>query len=429
MKKRFMSIAALCIICLIAASCASQAPAANPVPASTENTQSAPAPSPAGETIRVVTYFAGSDAWAPVWQEVILEYMTANPGIIILDESQPTAGVNDMLKTKVQADLAANSPSDLMLYYTGDAYAETLTAQDSYLDFTEALSQDPEWAAGFKQTPLQSVQYQGKQYTLPYIGFYEGLFYNKSLFDKLGLAEPTSWENIINSLDALNENGITPLASSLAAPYFLVENFIMAQVGESNHRNYFDDSWAGALDAIAELHSKGAFPKDAMTLSEDDVRLLFSEGKAAMMINGSWCVDSLQSNPDMRIISMPTTPGGKGGSNSAISGFGSGWYMTKAAASRSGETLKLLKYLTSPEIMARFIAIGGSSAIYCEAPDSSSNLLKSAAVMLNTATYIDKTLDSQVGHEAYEAMNGGVQYIVEGMKTSKEVIEEARSLN
>jgi raffinose/stachyose/melibiose transport system substrate-binding protein len=355
--------------------------------------------------------------------------MTANPGIIILDESQPTAGVNDMLKTKVQADLAANSPSDLMLYYTGDAYAETLTAQDSYLDFTEALSQDPEWAAGFKQTPLQSVQYQGKQYTLPYIGFYEGLFYNKSLFDKLGLAEPTSWENIINSLDALNENGITPLASSLAAPYFLVENFIMAQVGESNHRNYFDDSWAGALDAIAELHSKGAFPKDAMTLSEDDVRLLFSEGKAAMMINGSWCVDSLQSNPDMRIISMPTTPGGKGGSNSAISGFGSGWYMTKAAASRSGETLKLLKYLTSPEIMARFIAIGGSSAIYCEAPDSSSNLLKSAAVMLNTATYIDKTLDSQVGHEAYEAMNGGVQYIVEGMKTSKEVIEEARSLN
>ena len=203
----------------------------------------------------------------------------------------------------------------------------------------------------------------------------------------------------------------------------------MGAAGKENHRNYFDDSWAIALDCIADLYKNGGLPKDTFTISEDDIRLLFSEGKAAMMINGSWCTDSLQDNPDMRIISMPTLPGGTGGESCAIAGFSSGWHMTKDAYERSGETLKFLKYLTSPEIMAKFIAYGGSPAINCEAPENSSELLKSAVAMLEKATYQDAALDSQVSHEAYETMNGGIQYVCEGQMTSAEVIAQAKELN
>ena len=84
------------------------------------------------EDIRVVTYFAGSDAYAPVWKEVCADYMKDHPGITIVDESQPTSGSNDLFKTKVQADLAAGNPADLVLYYTGEAYTKTFEDSGLY---------------------------------------------------------------------------------------------------------------------------------------------------------------------------------------------------------------------------------------------------------------------------------------------------------
>lgn len=394
-----------------------------------EETASADTEETVNEEIRVVTYFAGSDAYAPVWKEVCNDYMADHPGITIVDESQPTSGSNDLFKTKVQADLSAGNPADLVLYYTGEAYTKTFEDTGLFVEFSDILKDDPEWAGNFKESPLENVQYQGKQYALPFIGYYEGLFYNKALFDQYGLEEPTSWDNILKANEVFSQNDIVTLAMSLSMPYITTENFIMAAAGKENHRNYFDDSWAIALDCIAELYKNGGLPKDTFTISEDDIRLLFSEGKAAMMINGSWCTDSLQDNPDMRIISMPTLPGGTGGESCAIAGFSSGWHMTKDAYERSGETLKFLKYLTSPEIMAKFIAYGGSSAINCEAPENSSELLKSAVAMLEKATYQDAALDSQVSHEAYETMNGGIQYVCEGQMTSAEVIAQAKELN
>ena len=56
----------------------------------------------ADNEIRVVTYFAGSDQWAPVWKEVIADYQAAHPEVRILDESQPTAGANDLFRTKIR---------------------------------------------------------------------------------------------------------------------------------------------------------------------------------------------------------------------------------------------------------------------------------------------------------------------------------------
>lgn len=381
------------------------------------------------EEIRVVTYFAGSDAYAPIWKEVCADYMAANPGITIVDESQPTSGANDLFKTKVQADLAAGNPADLILYYTGEAYTKTFEDTGLFVQFEDILKEDSAWAGNFKESPLENVQYQGKQYALPFIGYYEGLFYNKALFEEYNLEEPTTWENILKANEVFAQNDIVTLSMSLGMPYITTENFIMGASGKENHRNYFDESWAIAIDCIAQLYQNDGLPKDTFTISEDDVRLLFTEGKAAMMINGSWCTESLQDNPDIRIISMPTLPGGTGGEDCAIAGFSSGWHMTKAANERSGETLKFLKYMTSPETMARFIAYGGSPAVTCEAPENSSELLKSAVEMLEKAQYQDAALDSQVNHEAYETLNSGIQYVCEGQMTSSEVLKQAKELN
>ena len=436
MKKQTKKALALLTACAMSASMlagcgggAASSSAAASTADSTTTSEAAAAPAADGETsIRVVTFFAGSDQWAPTWKEVIQDYMDANPGVTIVDESQPTAGANDMFRTKIQADIAAKTPSDLMLFFNG-ADGDMVMDSDLYVDLKPYMDADPEWAANLKPSAMEAGQKDGMQYCIPYIGYYEGLLYNKDLFDQYGLAEPTTWENILDCIDTFKANDITPISISMMKPSYMVELFLLSQVGTDGQKNYFDDSWIPALDCIKELYDRGAFPADTMTMTEDDVRVLFADDKAAMMINGSWTVSGLKDQDGMRMISVPTLPGGTGGSNVVLSGFGSGWYMSKEAAERDDATLKFLKYLTSPEVMSRFIAVGGSPAITCDAPEGATPLEVSAIDMLNTATSSAPACDSQVTREAWLALTEpGIQYIVTGQSTPAEILAQARAL-
>lgn len=430
-KKALAALTACAMSASLLAGCgggASSTAAASTGDSTTSEAASAPA-AESETSIRVVTFFAGSDQWAPTWKEVIQDYMDANPGVTIVDESQPTAGANDMFRTKVQADVAAQTPADLMLFYNG-ADADMVLDSDLYVDLKPYMDADPEWAANLKPSAMEAGQKDGMQYCIPYIGYYEGLFYNKDLFDQYGLAEPTSWNNILACIDTFKENGITPFATSMMKPSYMVELFLLAQVGADGQKNYFDDSWIPALDCIKELYDKGAFPADTMTMTEDDIRVLFADDKAAMMINGSWTVSGLKDQDGMRLISVPTLPGGTGGSNVVLSGFGSGWYMSKEAAERDDATLKFLKYLTSPEVMARFIAVGGSPAITCDAPEGATPLEVSAMEMLNTATTSAPACDSQVTRESWlNLTEPGIQYIVSGQTSPADLLAQCRNLN
>lgn len=383
------------------------------------------------ETIRVVTFFAGSDQWAPVWKEVIADYMKDNPNVTILDESQPTAGTNDLFQTKVQTEVSAKTPPDLMLFFNGSD-GEWVMDSGLFVDWTKYMQEDPAWAGELKPGPMEVGGKKGNvQYCIPFIGYYEGMLYNKGLFDQYGLAEPTSWENILASIDTLKKNGIIPIATDLGTGSgYLFECFILAQAGAAGQQKYFDPSWAPAMDAIKLLYERGAFPPDTLTMDNDGVRNLFNTGKAAIMFNGSWTVNALKDNPAMRIRATPALPGGAGGDNITVAGFGSGWYMAKAAADRSGETLKFLKWVTSPKQVTRFIAIGGSPAINCDIPEGASPIEISAVEMLNKATDVRPALTSQMVREAYVKLTqDGLPRLVEGKITALDILKEAKAIN
>jgi raffinose/stachyose/melibiose transport system substrate-binding protein len=382
------------------------------------------------ERIRVVTYFAGSDSWAPAWKETIAEYQRLNPNVEIVDESQPTAGANDMLRPKVQTDIAAGTPADILLFFNG---ADSIAVVESglYVDWTAYMNEDKAWSANLKAGAMAAGKNAaGIQYCIPFLGYYEGLFYSKTLFDRYNLKEPTSWQNILDCIAVFKSNGVVPIAAPLgAASSTLMELLILAQVGPEGQQKYFDDSWAPAINVIKTLYDQGAFQPDALTATEDDVRTLFREGKAAMMANGSWCVNAVKDQPGMRIVAFPAPPGGKGGARTTVAGFGSGWYLSKAAAQRSGESLKFIKWITSPAQVSKFLAYGGSSAIVAEAPAGASPLEVSAIDMLNKAVDTRPAADSQVAREAWVTITqDGIPYLVRGQRSALDTLKIARDV-
>lgn len=378
------------------------------------------------ENLRVITFFAGSDQWAPTWQEVVKEYMEANPNITISDESVPTAGNNDLFRPKMNADIAAGTPVDVALYFNGSD-AEPLYESGLYVTWDKYLEEDPEWASQFRNTVLPSGQINKELFNIPYIGSFEGLCYNQKIFDEYGLEYPTTWENILKACEVLADTDIVPISNSLLSPTCQLETMLLAQVGPENQRKPLDSSWAKAIDQFKVLYELGAFPADAATISDSDSRVIFQDGRAAMTFTGSWVLNTLKDNPDMRMIAVPVPEGAQGQDGAIISVFGSGWYMSKAAAERSDAALNFVKYMCSPEIMARFIAVGGTPAMNIEMPQEAEPLLVSANEMTASATAMNPPIDTMIPREVFNNLAKKLVYVCEGEMTSEELLEECQT--
>lgn len=376
-------------------------------------------------TLRVATSFAGSDPWVPAWTEAIKQFQEENKGIKITDESTPVN--QEALRTKVKADAATGNLADVMFYFNGSETA-ILTESKEIISWEDEFAKDPEWAKQFNSGITEKVKYEGKLYSLPYIGFYEGLFWNKELFDKYQLEAPSTYDAFIKAIDTFAANNIVPFATSLTTPY-LQEALVLSQVGPEGQQKAYDPSWAPALAIFKELNDKKAFPKDALTLDDEKAQSLFASGKAGMMFNGSWTAAGLSTNPAFQITPFPLVPGGKG-ENMIVSGFGSGWYMKKNTdQAKYDAALAFVKFMTSPETAGKFAAIGGTYAVDTQQSSSTAQLLIDGNKMVSEAKDFVMPIDSYVSRESYTEFLKGIAYVSAGRKTAEEILTEATKLN
>lgn len=375
--------------------------------------------------LRVATSFAGSDPWVPAWTEAVKAFQETHPNVKIVDESTPVN--QEALRTKIKADVATGNLADVMFYFNG---SETKMLQESgeIVTWEDELQKDAEWSQTFNASILDKVKYDGKLYSLPYIGFYEGLFWNKTLFDKYQLAAPTTYDAFLKAVEVLAQNDIIPFATSLTTPY-IQEALVLSLVGPEGQKNAYDPSWAPAINIIKELKEKKAFPRDALTLDDDKAQALFAGEKAAMMFNGSWTAVGLSKNPGIQITPFPLVPGGKG-ENMIVSGFGSGWYMKKTEdKAQYDAALSFIKYVTSPEIAGKFAAIGGTYAVRTEDSGNTAELLKAGNAMVAQAKDFVMPIDSFVSRESYTDFLKGISYVANDKKTAEEILEQAKKLS
>jgi len=383
--------------------------------------------------IRAVTYFTGEDPWTAVWQSVIKDFMKRYPNVEIIDEATPTSG--DLIRTKIKTDYASGNEPDVAFFFVG-ADAEPLLKTGKVYSWDEELEKDKDWGKNFYKGALEFCRYKGpikeydgKIYALPTIGFYEGLFVNKDLFDKYKLALPTTWTNLLKAISTFKAKGIIPIAGSILDSYYLIETLVLSAGGPEGHNTPFHPSWEAGLEYIKKLYLLGAFPKDALTLKDEQARELFYEKKAAMMINGSWCVGGLKDKLNTVIMPVPVIPGGKADPTDIIGGFGSGWYVSKELNEKKGGIpAKFVKYITSPEVEAKFIAVGGVPAIKCKV-ENVSPAAQTGYDMMEKARTVSMPIDAQITPEAFTYIRTNLAYVVTGKKTAKKILEEARKIH
>ena len=144
-------------------------------------------------------------------------------------------------------------------------------------------------ADGYAKGVVDASTYNGKLYGLQPITNTIGLFYNKDILAKAGVAPPTTWEELRAAAKKLTAGKQYGIAFSAPADYEGTWQFLPFMWSNGgNEKNIATPEVAAALQLWVDLVKDGSASKSVVTWTQAEVNDQFKAGNAAMMVNGPW---------------------------------------------------------------------------------------------------------------------------------------------
>lgn len=266
-------------------------------------------------TIRYTSYLLDSAQAGNAYLKEIQEFEKLNPDIKIetdfIQNSDYTAGVKTRLLGGEQMDVFDTWSPSLFSEFRklGD---------DVYLDLSDLSIMKQ-----FNPNTLKSVTINGKIYAAPELLHSDGILYNKTLFDQLKIKAPTNWSEFLKICEKLKKNNIIPL--SMDGEWYVPQFFwgsAMPDLGakpdyasklEAGTIKTTDKILVTAINKLKSLIDKGYIPKDWAGMKHEQSKDLLGQGKAAMMVTGTWDIPSVQDRNkkiDVEFMNVPANDKG-----------------------------------------------------------------------------------------------------------------------
>lgn len=264
----------------------------------------------------------------------------------------------ESLLLKLQADFATGQAPDIFAVWPGDLI-KGFIEKGLIMNLTPYLEEDVQWFESFQYSELwKPVTYGEAIYGLPVEGITEQLMINKEVFASEDLLPPETFLEWLTLCRVLNEREIIPLdISGWLDLSFLYQSLIAVLESEGISNNPKVD----ALYKLIELYEAGGFSLHN-DMRQDTHRSgeKLMEGKAAMMINGSWAINEVHHELGENLELMPFPSIEKGSGSTMIFGLGSTTYYISEDPTRSpeerAELINLAKHLTSSRTVSKTVA-------------------------------------------------------------------------
>ena len=370
-------------------------------------------------TLRTVSCFAGEDAAAEVYVE-ILNRFEQETGNTVLDSSSTS---DEAWKSAVLNDFAAGNEPDILFFFAAGADSAPLLSR--VVPLSEIRREYPEILLPENEALREA---DGKIYAVPVRGYWEGLYVNTDLFEEVGAPLPEDWDSLLEAIRIFRENGIVPIAVSLSdIPHYLAEMAVLACAGKEEQQARprttaeVPESWKEAMRVIRELYEAGAFAENAQATYESASTALFLQKKAAMQADGSWLASSIPAErmDAVAVLPMPSRSG-KGAADCYIGGVSMGFYLTRRAweSPRREAAVRLLAELTSPDSLQR---LGNSTA--------AGKLLSSAEKMREGREMVSPLQDAMNKNAREAWLLECIPAVAEGTMTAEECWEKVMALS
>ncbi|MFS0854094.1 ABC transporter substrate-binding protein [Microbacterium sp. 179-I 3D4 NHS] len=361
------------------------------------------------------------------YSDLVAEFEKENPDIKVNVESV----LNDAYKDKVKVVAGSANAPDVLFTWSG-SFVDELVSNDALMDLGPWLEEDAEFADSFYPSQLTAFEVDGVQYGLP-VGMQSKLFfYNKDVFDELGLDVPTTWDEFIEVLDAIQDSGQTPIE------YGAQEQWTIAHyVGTLNQRvvdpevfqadqdpatgEFTDPGYVEALERFQEL--SGYMNEDLTAVGHEIARNAWIAGEAPIMYMQSAEVGYLGDVQfEYGTFNFPGVDGGKGDPDE-LTGAPEGFAISKTTK-HPEEAQRFLEFLLSKDNGIAYAERAGELSPVKDAvqeadvPEISKELAQGIIDASAMTTWLDNAYDPQI----VQAYLAETQLMLSGQQTPEGVM-------
>ena len=324
--------------------------------------------SQSGQVVHL-TYALWDANQQPTYQKSIDQFEKLHPNIKVTIEQNPW----QQYWQKLDTEIAGNSAPDV--FWDHVAYFPQLVQQGALMNLTPLIQKDNLDLSVYYPQLLKPYQYQGNYYGLPKDWDTITLFYNKSIFQQMGLAapdnlnwNPTDGGSFLQLLQKLtvdknghhaDQAGFDPQAVkqygfvSLNSDQEIYLNYIAMNGGSFLDQPFgksftFNQPQAvQALRFLVDLITKWHVspPASETNNTSNIAQQIFARGQAAIIETGSWNTSYIasQTNFPFGIAELPAGPHGR------VSVFNGLADAISAKTQHPQEAWELFKWLASPQ--------------------------------------------------------------------------------
>ena len=270
------------------------------------------------------------------------------------------AGNYNDASIKALAALKSGKPAQLSVMFSIDIYE--LIEQDAIVPFDDLVStyEDKAWLYSFYPTLMQNGLTDGKVWGIPFQRSTIVMYYNKDLFRKAGINPnnpPETWSELVSHGKKIknNTNSWGVMIPSTGYPYWMfgaltMQNDQVLMNGDGNETYFDHPSVIGALQYWQDLGNKHKVMPSG-TIEWGTLRKNFLEQKTAIMWHYTGNLTTVKKNAkfDFGVAMLPAKK-----RRGTPTGGGNFYIFKKSSAAEKKASMRLIKFMTSPEQAAHW---------------------------------------------------------------------------
>jgi len=368
--------------------------------------------------------------------KMVENFMAENPDIKV---NAIYAGNYNDARIKALAALESGQPAQLSVMFSIDIYE--LIELDAIVPFDDVVSTDEEraWLDSFYPSLMENGVTAEKTWGIPFQRSTIVMYYTKDAFRAAGLdpeSPPATWDELVDAGKKLTKDDGSQwglMIPSTGYPYWMFGALAMQNnetlMNGAGDTTYYDKP--GVVEALSFWKDLGSTHKvmPEGTIEWGTLRQNFLEGQTAIMWHSTGNLTTVKNKAtfDFGVAMLPA-----GKRRGTPTGGGNFYIFKDTTDEERAASLKLIKYMTSPESSAGWSVATGYMGI---SPSSyETDTLKSyiaefppAAVARDQLEFATAELSTYQAGRVRKALDDALQAALVGSKTPEEALSEAQA--
>jgi multiple sugar transport system substrate-binding protein len=210
----------------------------------------------------------------------------------------------------------------------------------------------------------------GKTYGMPWLLDQKYFYYNEDILNQAGITKPpATWEELVDQAKVIKEQGLVeyPIVWSWGQYEAAICDWVTllygnggALVDEAGNPTFNDEKGVATLSWMLQTIEDGITNPASASYVEEDVRNVFSQGKAAFATNWVYMYDLVNFNTEESQVTgkikMSLMPAFAGSGVTSATQDGSMGFSVAAESPVKDVAWKYIEYLTSEDVQNRYSA-------------------------------------------------------------------------